>query len=942
MTNHRRSPLAAAVALAIAAHSGPSLAGDLTGRITDSATGRPLPSARVRLPEAGRETVTDRSGQFRMSELPAGTYKVEASYVGFEPIVAEVVVPATGAVDQAIGLKVAQSLEEVTVVGFRLAQTLSLQDKKEAANIKDSVSADDAGKLPDQNAAEALSRVAGLSVTTDQGEGRYVTIRGIDASLNNVTIDSQIVGTPEGDTRRVALDTVPANLLSKLEVIKAVTPDLDGNAVGGTINIVTPSAFDDPDGRFLSASVDYGYYDLNEENPYGGSVAWGQVFGDDRWGIVLSASYSQREFRSENLQGGDPWDFEPDEDEGGFLIPDEFVLRDYTIERIRSGVVANLEFRPDDSTKLYFRNLYNRFKDTELQPESVFDYRNGDLVDQTPTSGTFLEGEAARTVQERLEIQSIQSSTLGGEWHTGAWTLGGSLTYGESEQDTPDDVEWSFELDDAIPMTYDTSQYFFNVEAGPEAYDAGLFEFDEVIRGGQLVEEELKIGQVDLRRDLEWGASPGFIKFGAKYLDRNKTSDQDLTVYDGFDGDLLLSDVSMSGRPDFYDSERHYVFGPKVDIGAANQFFRDNEAGFEVSDADTAAESFGVDYDITEKVSAGYLMGSADVGRATIIGGVRVEHTSSDFSAYDVVFVDGDLDGDPAKVAGSKSYTNWLPGLQVRFAARDDLIMRAAWTNTLARPSYEQNVPFRIFETEEVEDDDGNPTGEFEGAIEMGNPDLDPLESMNFDVALEWYLEPVGLLSAGVFYKDIENPIFNRVQTLEGEEFEGRTYEELEIIQPQNAESGEIFGIELNYQQQFTMLPRPFDGLGVQIGYTYTDSEADVFDRDEPVPFFLQSEHVGNIALYYEKSGFELRLGYTYRSEYLDAVGDEAFQDLYVDEHGQLDLKTSYEIGEHFTVFLQVQNLNDEPLRYFSGSKKRLAENEIYSWNALAGIQFKL
>jgi outer membrane receptor protein involved in Fe transport len=136
------------------------------------------------------------------------------------------------------------------------------------------------------------------------------------------------------------------------------------------------------------------------------------------------------------------------------------------------------------------------------------------------------------------------------------------------------------------------------------------------------------------------------------------------------------------------------------------------------------------------------------------------------------------------------------------------------------------------------------------------------------------------------------------------------------------------------------MLPSPFDGLGVQVGYTYSDSEADVFGRE--VPFFLQSEHVGNIALYYEKSGFELRLGYTYRSEYLDSVAEEAFQDLYVDAHGQLDFKTSFEFSDHFTVYLQVQNINDEPLRYFSGDESRLAENEIYSWNALAGFQFKL
>ena len=188
-------------------------------------------------------------------------------------------------------------------------------------------------------------------MTTDQGEGRYVTIRGIDAALSNVTIDGQIIGSPEGDTRRVALDTVPADILSKLEVIKSATPDLDGNAIGGTINLITPSVFDDPDGSFFSATGDYGYYDLGGQNPWGGSVGWGNIF-NERFGIVLSGSYSDREFNSHNVQGGDPW-----VEEGDFLVPDEFTMRDYLIRRVRKGFVANLEFRPNDDVKFHWRNL---------------------------------------------------------------------------------------------------------------------------------------------------------------------------------------------------------------------------------------------------------------------------------------------------------------------------------------------------------------------------------------------------------------------------------------------------------------------------------------------------------------------------------------------------------------------------------------------------------
>ncbi len=931
--NHRSYPLVrAAVALALFAALTPAWSGELLGRVVDGNTGQPLPNAKIRISQLGRSVVADRSGEYRIADVGAGTYSVEVEYVGYGASKSDVTVPASGQTQQDFTLDSAggTEIQEVTVTGFRLAQITALQDKKSAFVIKDSVTADDAGKLPDRNAGEALARITGVSVTTDQGEGRYVTIRGIDAALNNVTIDGQTIGSPEGDTRRVALDTVPADILSKLEVIKTATPDLDGNAIGGTINLVTPSVFDDPDGRLFSATADFGRYDLGGQNPWGGSLAWGNVF-NDRFGILLSASYSDREFNSHNVQGGDPW-----EEEGDFLVPGEMGLRDYQIRRVRKGFVANFEFRPSDDVRLHWRNLYNRYEDTEFQPEVIYDYRNGDLEDQTPTSGTFTEGEGTRGNTKRYEIQSILSSTLGAELTLGDWNLGLSGTFGKTEQDTPYDIAHAFEIDSEIPMSYDTSNYFWVVDAGPEFQDAGNFEFGEMARGGQLIEEDLRIGQVDLKRDFEWSGGSGFLKFGAKYASRENTSDQDMTVYDGFDGDYLLSQVAHAGDPDFYRSERnYYTFGPYPNFNSAEQFFRDNENLFEVSDADTIAESYGVDYRVKEDVTAGYIMGSLTAGSATFVGGLRVEQTDTDFDAYDVVFVDGDATDPPPQVRGTKKYTNWLPDLLMTWAVRDDLLVRAAWTNTIGRPSYEQNVPFRIFEIEEDDED------VFEGAIEMGNADLEPLESSNFDLAMEWYLQPAGLLSAGVFYKDIDNPIFTRVQTLEEVEFEGRFYSELEIQQPQNARSGNILGVELGFQQQFTRLPGLWRGLGVSVGYTWTDSEAEVFDRDVKAPFFLQSEHVGNLALFYELNGIELRLGYAYRSDYLDSLGDSADQDLYVDDHGQLDFKASYELSKQLSIFLQMQNINDEPLRFYSGDKSRLAENEIYSWNAMAGVSFK-
>ena len=903
--------------------------GTVRGQVSDASTNRLLESAEVRIEGLDRRALSDASGIYQLLNVPQGTHTITVRYLGYEVGRGTVSVTGGGTFEANIGLT-SVATEEIVVKGYRAALASALQDKQMSAMIKETLTADDAGKLPDQNVAEALRRITGVTSTIDQGEGRYVTIRGIDSSYTNVTLDNQVIGSPE-DNRNIALDTIPSEVLSRVEVVKAVTPDMDGQAVGGAINIVTPSAFDDPDGRLFSVTADYGYYDLNGKNPYSIAAGFGTTFGpDDRWGLLLSGSYSDRHFWSDNLQGGDPW-----EDEDGFLIPDELVLRDYRIDRVRSGIVANLEFRPNDQANLYFRNLFNDYEDTELQSETIWAYREGDLENQTPTSGTFTEGEGERLVSDRLETQTIRTSTLGGEFVLGDWMLDASVTLGEAKQDTPRDREWSFELADGMPMNYDTSSLFFTVDAGPDFHDTSLFEFNEYLRGGQVITEDITAFQLDLEREIALGNSVASIKFGAKQVDRDKQSDQDMDVFDGYSDDLTLDGFTTPGKSDFYCSEVCYEFGPRMLFPGLESFYDGNSGNFELSDADTVVESFGVDFRVQEKVTAGYLMGTMDVGSATFIAGVRFEETKTEFSAYDLIFLDGDAEL-PVPVSGEDSYTDWLPSVHLRMAITDNLLFRAAWTNTIGRPSYEVLAPFRIFEIDEDSPD------VFEGEAEAGNSGLVPLESSNFDVALEWYLESGGILAAGIFFKDIDNPIFTRFLEFEDEEFEGRFFSELVVETTDNAESGEILGFELNYQQQFVNLPSPFNGFGIALNYTYADSEATVFDRTEKVPFFLQSKHIGNAALYYQRSGFEARLAYTYYSTYLDSLGDDVVQDLYLDDRGQLDLKASYEIAENWSVFAEFLNMTDEPLRFFSGRQSgRLAENEIYGWNAKVGVSMR-
>ncbi len=467
--------------------------------------------------------------------------------------------------------------------------------------------------------------------------------------------------------------------------------------------------------------------------------------------------------------------------ENGFLIPDEFVLRDYELERNRAGFVANLEYRPSDQLSLYWRNLWNQFQDTEERQAAVLDYRNGDLLDQTATSGTFTEAEGSRRVKYRREKQSILNTSLGGEYYFGKYVVSGSVGYGEAEQDTPFDNEWQFASADVFPATYDTSSFFWNVDGGAPFRDATAYEFNELLRANQLVKEELTAVQFDLRRDVDFGDNPGYWKLGAKFTSRDKKSDATGTVYDGYDGDLTLDQVSDPGAAAFCAASARLSVRAAGGLPRRRGRIRRRYRAVRGIGSRQPGGVAGGGLHRRRGHPGGVRHGGRDIGAVTLLGGVRMERTEADYGAFDLVFEDGDLVEDSVFRRGDNNYTNYLPGLQLRYEPREDVVVRAAWTNTIGRAAYEQLVPLREFEI----DPDGD--GGFEGSVAEGNPDLEPLESMNFDLSFEWYLAPAGLVSAGLFYKDIDNPIYTRVTEIENDIYEGRLFSDLSIERPENA-----------------------------------------------------------------------------------------------------------------------------------------------------------
>jgi TonB-dependent receptor len=214
---------------------------------------------------------------------------------------------------------------------------------------------------------------------------------------------------------------------------------------------------------------------------------------------------------------------------------------------------------------------------------------------------------------------------------------------------------------------------------------------------------------------------------------------------------------------------------------------------------------------------------------------------------------------------------------------------------------------------------------------------------MNFDLTTEYYLKNSGIISVGAFHKRIDNPVFTNAYTLRNTTYEGLNFSALSFSGPENAQSGKVTGVEFNYQQQLTMLPALFNGLGFSFNLTLADSEEKLFSRPtENLRFAKQADQIYNVALYYEKHGLEARIGYTFTGDYIRSFGANINSDSYLAARKIIDAKVSYRVSKHVKIFADVINLGQEPLNEYSGFANRMSATEIYWWTANAGVNWRL
>lgn len=779
------------------------------------------------------------------------------------------------------------AVERVEVIGQAASIDKALREQKSADSIKSVVHADGVGQLPDDNAAEALQRIPGLSVERDQGEGRFVSVRGIAPDLNSVTINGTLVPAPEGDRRAVALDVLPAELVQSLSVVKTLTPDMDANSLGGTIEVESLSAFDH-DGLFYTLSGEASHdTNVSRDSPkFSGAVSDRFSLGDgiNNFGVAAAFSWQKRKFGSDNVETGGNWDFE----DGARL--EEVEARDYQITRERTGLGLNFDYQPDDFSSYYLRTLYSKFKDTET--------RNAEGLEFADPQGSGQRGEAEgwRDLKSREDTQEIQSYVLGGERILDQWTISAQAGYSQATEQDPGGIAGARFVGDFDEVGFDGTRKP-RLSAGNDFYDPARFTLDEVEWEKVDGKDQEKNIRLDLARDYDF-ADASQVKFGGKLSRRDKTSDTETWAYDGFD------DISLA---DYQGSNVDYAlgnFGNGISASAIKGLIGNlDRAAYYDEEASRIN-----DFDMSEDINAAYLMNTLDIGDWRLIAGLRYEGTR--FEAKGT----GLREGVYERVDSNNRYDHWLPGLHARYQLSPATAIRAAWTNTVVRPTFGQLAPGFVID---------------ENDASFGNPELKPLESMNFDLGIEHYMGRVGTASAFLFYKDIDHFIYSTDLAGTGDwvDFD-------EALTFENGGGAKLYGLELAYSQKFDWLPAPWNGLLLGANLTLSKSDATLQGPTGKRSIDLpnQSDTVGNFMVGWENDRFNMRLAANYKSGYLLELGaiDDKTHDQYADDQLHVDFKAGYFLTPELQLTFEAQNITDESYYVYSGHRRYNAQYEEY------------
>lgn len=837
-------------------------------------------------------------------------------------------------------------LESITVVGIRKSIAEAIDLKRDATRIMDSISAEDIGKLPDQNIAETLSRIPGVQVTRVEGEGKSITVRGL--GLNKLLLNGKsfIGSARNGDPN---LSDVSPELLAGVDVIKAPSADLVEGWLGAVINLRTKRPLDLAD-SVISGRLQSSYADRAEEWGEKASGFVAHTFADRRFGVLLSGSYSSSTGASDIYQSGG-WTQVSNVDATGDGVNDTFFrplrLMSWanTYEDERYSVNASVQWRPIDELTFTLEGVKSR-RETDRQRSTQQAILTNNITNGViDSSGTLVSGDFSGVTMRPLIYGGDSYSDnkyLSGnaQWVKDRWTanLNASVSKGEGAGLGGDGGNNNSGNDNVLvarqrggnfaSVTYDAAgsnvspNYGFN--ANYDIYDPSQYEIYSTFHVDYVAENKGHDADFDVEYQLD-----GFfksVKVGARtekievFGGNPLSSYPALSSHDPTPGSPLLATevpgLSYSGvRGGMFPGESgsfpRSVLTGSVDFNQIRSALGATPISFDTPGAKATINQVE---QTTDALFAMVRFGS-DVLGVPMTGDLGVRQVNVDRESFGYTI----LGNEALAARAGKSFSDTLPNLNLIFDLREDLRLRFAAAKVVARPDLTSTGVGISLQPVSM-------TGF------SGNPDLDPFRATQFDTTVEWYFAPASLVAVGAFYKDV-SAFTTSVEVVEehpeapNSTLTGPAAYTYILGRPVNGRDGRIQGVELNYQQALTMLPQPFDGFGYAFTYTYADSDTPEKDEltGQTLPIPNSSEHSANAVVYYEKGPFSGRVAYNYRSEYMTNGGSIASGGSnYADARGQVDVSASFRINDSFQLTFEGVNLTREINSFYRTNPGRL------------------
>jgi TonB-dependent receptor len=945
--------------------------GVISGSVIDD-TGSVLKGARVELLPIGIATHANSQGEFNLRDIAPGQYTLTTTYVGFKTSNKEVDVVAGKTQNVSVRLEVASQSEEILVTADRArGEADAINQTRTADNLIDVLPAEVIVSLPNANVADALGRMSGVVLERAEGEGEYIDVRGLEPRLTNITIDGITVPAPEPGIRQIRLDVINSDLVEAVEINKTLSASQDGDGIAGSVNLRTKMATDQP---LLSLYANGGYTPIingRGVDQFGG--IYGQRFGQaKKFGFIFGGTYDYNGRGIDNIQPAiDPL--------STFAQPfyDSNTIRQYRYYRTRDGLSGSTDYKMNDNNSFYAHGLYSDLKD--WGDKWYYEPVSNPLVSPGVIGAGDDSNKPKFYTSSKRPNASVGSLSLGGRhisqssWFT--WEVAAARSY---EVDSAGNPKATFKwVGSSLPdcnyvASGPTNTPTFGCDqANSPLQNANNWALNEVVTSKGLNSDLNLSAAASYAKTYNAGGHFGTFEAGFKIRNGHQTQDATETQYDGWsvknNPALLMSAMESGFQNNNYFNGKYFggKFGPVSDFNKASSYAVEN-LGAWVDGAATAADTDPNIFHTIERITAGYVMNTIDFGKLHVQTGVRFEQTTMDTTGYTVALfsgngvvpgigsctglANGSGCGVGTQVTNNPSYLDVLPSVQLRYSLPHDSALRAVYSRGVARPDPGQLVPYA------TEDQTASPT-----ALAIGNPSLKPEHANNYDLLYEKFLNPLGMLQAGAFFKQLSAPeilltnvsaavvpasMQSVVQTYNGS---GDA-----ITMYVNGQNAYVYGFETSYQQHWSHLPGALKGLGVSANYTYTASQLKGIPgvRTDHPALQRQTPNSWNLGPTYDTKRLSLRAGLQYTGASIYTYGWDSTNDpsglgphgpsgdIYTYAHTQIDAQGSYRIGHGFTLMAYGLNLNNEVFGFYQGSTQFVNQREYYKPTYGGGLRY--